>query len=298
MSSSVDDNNSMKCASCGKGGDGLKACNACKLVKYCNATCQRAHWSRHKKECKKRAAELHDEALFKEPLEREECDICMLPMPLRMSEQKYQPCCGKVLCYGCIHAAYTADTRQLCPFCRTPHHTSDKEYIERLKKRAEDGDAIAMHNLGGFYRIGRMGLPQDLEKAMELWLKAGGLGHGAAQSSVANAYLEGLGIERDMKKAKYYWELAAMRGDEDARHNLGVNEERAGNIDRAIKHWMIAAGAGKDSSLGAIRKCFMHGLATKDDYEKGLRAHKEAKDEMKSDHRDAAAAATSPDGIR
>ena len=26
-----------KCAACGKGGDGLKTCNACKLVKYCNA---------------------------------------------------------------------------------------------------------------------------------------------------------------------------------------------------------------------------------------------------------------------
>ena len=56
-----------------------------------------------------------------------------------------------------------------------------------------------------------------------------------------------------------------------------------------MKHYMIAAGAGKDSSLGAIRQCFMDGCATKDDFEKALRAHKEAKDEMKSDQGDAAA---------
>ena len=40
-----------------------------------------------------------------------------------------------------------------------------------------------------------------------------------------------------------------------------------------------------------IRKCFVNGDATKDDFEKALRAHKEAKDEMKSDQREAAAAA-------
>ena len=65
-----------ECANCGKGqeaasiGD-LKACMACKLVKYCNRECQIAHRAQHKKACKKRAAflaaELHDEALFKEP---------------------------------------------------------------------------------------------------------------------------------------------------------------------------------------------------------------------------------------
>ena len=62
--SAADENNQSNCADCGKNGNDLKACTACKLVKYCDATCQKAHWSKHKKECKKRAAELKDEALF------------------------------------------------------------------------------------------------------------------------------------------------------------------------------------------------------------------------------------------
>ena len=37
------------------------------MVKYCNAACQMAHRPQHKKECKMRAAELHDEELFKRP---------------------------------------------------------------------------------------------------------------------------------------------------------------------------------------------------------------------------------------
>ena len=73
------------CANCGKGeesSDDLKACTACKLVKYCNRECQIAHRPLHKKACKKRAAEIHDEALFKEPPPHEECPICFLPLPL------------------------------------------------------------------------------------------------------------------------------------------------------------------------------------------------------------------------
>ena len=94
-----------------------------------------------------------------------------------------------------------------------------------------------------------------------------------------------------MKKHKYYLELAAMGGDVTAMHNLGMFEAREGNMDRAMKHWMISAGAGYDKSLKEIREGYMNGHVTKDDFEKALRAHKEANDEMKSDQRDFAAAA-------
>ena len=92
-----------------------------------------------------------------------------------------------------------------------------------------------------------------------------------------------------MKNAKHYWELAAIGGDVVARHNIGLLEEKAGNMNRAVKHWMIAARAGWDKSLESIRECFMNGYATKDDFELALRAHKEAKDETKTTQREAAA---------
>jgi hypothetical protein len=61
------------CAECGNdGGVSLKTCKSCKLVKYCNAKCQRNHWPKHKKQCKVRAAELRDEALYKDPPAKEE----------------------------------------------------------------------------------------------------------------------------------------------------------------------------------------------------------------------------------
>ena len=72
------------CANCGKGEESscsLKSCAACMLLKYCSRDCQIAHRPQHKKACKKRAAELYDEALFKQPPPPEDCPICMLPLP-------------------------------------------------------------------------------------------------------------------------------------------------------------------------------------------------------------------------
>ena len=271
MSKSIDNNNMPTlCANCGKReesvGD-LKACTACKMVKYCNRDCQIAHRPQHKKACKKRATELHDEKLFKQPPPNEDCPICMLPLPSLDSGYKYRVCCGKIICSGCIHAVEERDGGVgLCPFCRTPSPTAEEEMMEQMKKRAaEIDDAVAMSNLGCFYHDGMYGLPQDHAKALELWQQAGELGNALAYYSIGVAYDIGNGVGRDGKKANHYWELAAMRGDTDARHNLGVYEYNKGNMDRALKHFMIAAGMGCTASLEEFKQMFIKGYTMKDD---------------------------------
>ena len=82
-----------------------------------------------------------------------------------------------------------------------------------------------------------------------------------------------------------------MKGDEDARHNLGAKEANAGNADKALKHWMIAAKDGSARSLENIKILYMDGHTTKDDYTKALRSFQEFLHEIKSDQRDEAAAA-------
>ena len=88
---------------------------------------------------------------------------------------------------------------------------------------------------------------------------------------------------KDLQKAKYYYELAATGGNVKGRYNLGKLEKRAGNVDSAVKHWMISAAAGDDNSMKAI-----HDGYTYDDIEKAWHAHKKARNEMKSEQRDAA----------
>ena len=92
-------------------------------------------------------------------------------------------------------------------------------------------------------------------------------------------------------KAKHYYELAAMMGYAKARHNLGNAEWRAGNWDRAIKHFMIAAGGGLNNSVKSIQKLYELGHATKDDYASALQNYQAYLDAIKRDQRDQAVAA-------
>ncbi|KAK1734951.1 hypothetical protein QTG54_014411 [Skeletonema marinoi] len=60
----------MCCASCGVAEVDeikLKKCTACKSVRYCSVKCQRNDRPKHKKACKKRAAEIRDKILFRQP---------------------------------------------------------------------------------------------------------------------------------------------------------------------------------------------------------------------------------------
>ena len=249
------------------------------------------YYINYRRECKvKRAKELRDPALFKQPPPREDCPICFLPLPLDDAEAKYQPCCGKNVCMGCIYGMHGGNNEDICPFCRAPEEFSDREHVERYWRREEAGDAEAINILGYFYRDGEYGLSQDYERAIGLWLRAGELGHATAYNNIGCAYNKGEGVEMDTKKAAHYFELGAMGGDVVARYNVGIEEENAGNMNRAMKHYMISASAGCDISLKKIRECYISEHATKDDFEKALRAHKEAKDEMKSDRREAAKA--------
>ena len=290
---STNNNNMSSCANCGKGEEesiGLKACMACKLVKYCNAACQKAHRSQHKKECRKRAAELHDEALFKQPPKDEDCPICFLTLPSLETGRRYNACCGKAICSGCIYAGAMTGDDLLCPFCRTPAPKTGEETHERIENRVKLDDAVAIYNLGCDYSSGECGFQQDNDKALELWHRAGELGCAAAYHNIGVSYENGEGVERDEKNAKHHWEVAAIGGVVDARHNLGSVEIRAGNMNRALKHYMIAVEGGDADSLKTVKQLFTKGLATRDDYAKALRAYQAYIDDIRSDQRDEAAA--------
>jgi len=290
------------CANCGKEGDNVNnICNKCKQVKYCNAACKKKHRHKHKKECERRVAELHDEELFKQPPPEEDCPICFLLMPtLGSTGCRYQTCCGKIICSGCIHAPVFDNQgnevdNEKCPFCRTPEPKSEKEFNQRRMKRVDLDDPIAMYNVGCDYRDGSTGHPQDYTKALELFYRSGELGCAIAYLNIGYAYNHGKGVKVDKKKAIHYYELAAMGGNVSARYNLGLEEQDAGNMNRALKHHTIAARNGLSESLEVIKELYTNGHATKDDYTKALRLYQAYLSEIKSDQRDKAAAFDSDD---
>ena len=229
-----------------------------------------------------------DEVLFKQP-PTEDCPICFIRMPSLHTGRKYQVCCGKSICVGCMHADALRCHEQLCPFCRFPAPL-EEGLLEMCKKRVELDDPQAIYSLGVWYGSGMHGLSQDFTNSLRLWHRAGELGSADAYHNLGLAYMIGRDVERDSKKAMHYWELAAMGGDAMTRYNLGTIEQNKGNVDRAVKHYMISIRGGYIQSLETIKELFMKGYATKKDYSDALQARQAYLDEIRSDQRDKAAA--------
>ncbi len=279
------------CASCGiaEGDDvKLKDCSACKLVKYCGTKCQKNHRLNHKRECKRRAAELRDELLFKQPESSflGDCPICCLPLSLDVRKSALNTCCGKILCGGCHYANLKREAeqrlQQKCPFCRHPPPNSE-EQLRLIQKRIEANDPVAKKEMGALCLIDR----EDHESAFKYLSKAAALGNASAHYHLARFfYHDGKFVEKDEKKELYHLEEAAIGGHADARYNLGFLEDCRRRYDRAAKHLVIAANMGQDEALEALKRMYRDGLVSKEDFASALRAHQAAVDATKSPQRE------------
>eukprot|EP00984_Skeletonema_dohrnii_P035264 scaffold34826_cov550-Skeletonema_dohrnii-CCMP3373.AAC.1 len=275
----------------------LKKCTACYLVRYCSVKCQKEHRPKHKRDCKKRAAELRDEILFKqtESSHYGDCPICFLPLSIDEQKSTLMACCSKKICIGCNYANMIRELegklegkiQQTCPFCRHLLPKSQAESEQNLMKRVEANDPVAVCEMGVMcYNKG------DYKGAFGYLTKAAGLGDINAHFELSNFYYEGKGVvQEDKKKEVYHLEEAAIRGHPKARHNLACNEMSIGRNNRAVKHWIIAAKLGYDDALENLKLEYREGQVSKEDFASALRAHQAAVDATKSSQRDEAEAA-------
>jgi hypothetical protein len=171
-----------------------------------------------------------------------------------------------------------------CPFCKAERmNKTDEEEIEQLMKRAEVNDASSIYLLGNFYHHGQHGLLQDRTKAIELMKQAAELGSSQGHCELGNIYSQG----GDLKKAKFHYEAAVMAGHDSARSNLGRMEGNSGNIEQAIKHWIIGASAGCYCSMKNLIFVFKKGLVSRESIDSTLTAYNNSCVEVRSEARDA-----------
>jgi hypothetical protein len=170
--------------------------------------------------------------------------------------EKYYDCCGKNVCKGRFYSFCMSGNNDKCSFCNAEVDVTDEVKVAKLTTRVEANDSSSTYLLAHNYYHGLKGLQQ---------------GH------LGNVYLEG----RDMKKAKFHWEAAAMAGCEVARHNLGVLETNSGNMDQAIKHWIIAASGGQYRAMQELIEYFEKGSVTRESIESTLKAYNNSCAEMR-----------------
>ena len=292
---SVENNNEAVCPCCAACGISeiddikLEECGDCDLVRYCSDECMEDHKSEHEDACKKRAAELRDEILFKQPESNYlgDCPICSLPLSIDTDKSTLMPCCSKVICDGCDHANENREKEARlvpsCPFCREPTPESDEECDKQVMKRVEANDPAAMCQQGV-----KQHEKGDYRSAFDYWTKAAALGDTDAHSKLSYLYRKAEYVQKDEEKEVYHLEEAAIGGAPYARYFLGWHEYDNGNIERAVKHWIIAATQGEDGSIKALMGAFRGGLISKEELAATLRAHKAAVDATKSPQRAAA----------
>ncbi len=157
------------------------------------------------------------------------------------------------------------------------------EKMKRIMKRIKANDPAALSYLGT-----KSCNEGDYDVAFEYLTNAAELGDLEAHHHLGYMYHVGGGVKKDEEKAVYHSEKAAIGGHPLARYNLAVQEEQNGNIERAVKHFIIAAKLGDERSMKDLWAHYSLGNITKDDLEATLRTHKAAIDAMKSPEREAA----------
>ena len=234
---------------------------------------------------------MRDEILFKQPESSwiGDCPICCLPLPLDPQQSLLSSCCSKAICIGCDHAnklrqyGFLIPQEPSCAFCREPVPETVEEAVVMTMKRVEKNDPVAMLQLGIKRRD-----EGDYKSAFEYYTKAAELGDAVAHYNLSVMYRLGQGVEKDEKTQVYHLEEAAIGGHVLARHNLGCIEADNGRMERAVKHWIIAANMGLDESLKVLGELNAMGLVKKVALTVTRHTHQDAVDATKSPQREEA----------
>ena len=146
--------------------------------------------------------------------------------------------------------------------------------------------------MGTAYREGNEIAKDDL-KALDCWIRAVELNGADACICIGDVYDKGNGVAVDKERAALFERVGALRGDIGARYNIGVAEYDFGNHEIGIRHWKIAAEAGYQVSLNALRRIYNADgkkpgkeFISKEYLESTYRACHEAQMEVKSEERD------------
>ena len=97
----------------------------------------------------------------------------------------------------------------------------EKTTISDIKKNAENGDMKAQYSLGLRYARGQE-VDKDYKKAAYWFEKAAQQGHSDAQKLIGACYYNGEGVKKDLAKAVYWFKKAAEQGQAEAQCLIGT----------------------------------------------------------------------------
>ena len=105
------------------------------------------------------------------------------------------------------------------------------EEIQRLRKSAEQGNALAQNNLGVMYAEGH-GVSRDYAEAVKWFRKSAEQGNSAGESNLGEMYVKGLGVSVNYEEAMRWFRRSAEQGDAAGEANLGWMYQRGHGVSQ------------------------------------------------------------------
>jgi localization factor PodJL len=134
---------------------------------------------------------------------------------------------------------------------------SNEEEARWLERAAKQGLAPAQFRLGGLYEKG-IGVRKDLLRARDLYLAAAQKGNAKAMHNLAVLFAEGVSGPPDYERAAIWFRKAADHGTKDSQFNLAVLYANGIGVEQnyaeSYKWFMLAANQGDSDSLAKLNE--------------------------------------------
>lgn len=150
-----------------------------------------------------------------------------------------------------------------------------KEQFEEIYKRANNGEVIAMTDLGVFYLHG-IGTPIDIDKGLYWSKKAAEMEDPMGIHNLAWLYLNGEFVKKDTRKAIQLLQKASDQGMERASNDLGVQALNEKNYSKAKEYYELAIKQGSALANENLAFLYLNGLGTDFDIFKAAELFSEA----------------------
>jgi len=117
------------------------------------------------------------------------------------------------------------------------------------RKAADQGHAIAQHNLGSIYYWGN-GVPKDAEEAVKWYRKAADQGNASAQFNLGVVYFNGEGVPKDKVMSYKWFNLSAAQGNAESKAALERLEQTM-NSDQIAEAQRLTRAFVKNEKTGS-----------------------------------------------
>ena len=158
---------------------------------------------------------------------------------------------------------------------------ADRKLLADIRARAEKGDTRAQNDLAAAYIVGEHGLQQNPSEAFKWWLKAAEQGYAVAQHNVGACYVNGSGVEKNYQQAAKWYLKAAEQNFRSSQYAVAFSYANGLGVPKdyvvAYKWWNLAAVHGDDVDKAKAMLAEIERRMTAEEVAQGQRLAREFK---------------------